>query len=640
MASSCLTLKDAKKLGIEYMSTCESLGFSKRHALKINYYDLAGNPLSDWPACPPFFRIRYLGNGFNPKERYAQPYNTFPVAYYPRNYDWQALPNDHPIIITEGELKAAASCKYGFPTIGLGGVYNWKSTKYEIDWIASMDYIHWPKRKVCIIFDSDFKVNPLVSTAIMQLADELHYRGALVSFGVLDSDGVKKVGLDDFLLECEDPQAELQAIIDDAVILNNTMQLWKLNNKYVCVEFPLCVVNLSTMNKYAFNNFHCVSSQVTSIKRLLPSGKVKIEKKPVLGPWLNWPLRTQVSSITYEPGKPKIHNDKLNFWPGWGVKPKHGDHSPFLNLIHHLIPNTGDADWFLDWLSYPLQYPGTKLFTSVLLFGIKHGTGKSLTGFTMGRIYGKNFTEIKQSDLMANHNEWAMHKQFVLGDDISSHTRGGNADTLKKMITQREVRINEKFIPAYTIKDTINYLFTSNQPDALFIEDGDRRFFIIEIESAPLEEIFYAEYDLWLDTGGSSAVFSYLKRRDLSNFNPAAPARKTLAKARMIADVRSDLASWVRELIATPDIILKQGNIQLKQDIFTNKELLTLYDPTGETKVTANGIGRELGRAGLHKVRGGAPTLMPDGKQKYFYAIRNPELWSKATTKEIIKHLC
>ncbi len=39
---------------------------------------------------------------------------------------------------------------------------------------------------------------------------------------------------------------------------------------------------------------------------------------------------------------------------------------------------------------------------------------------------------------------------------------------------------------------------------------------------------------LWLDTGGSKAVFHYLLNRDTGDFNPAAPAFKTAAKIKIM----------------------------------------------------------------------------------------------------------
>jgi len=296
-------------------------------------------------------------------------------------------------------------------------------------------------------------------------------------------------------------------------------------------------------------------------------------------------------------------------------------------------------EWFLNWCAYPLQHPGTKLFSSAVLHGIRHGTGKSLIGYSLGRIYGQNFTEISQMDLHNSFNEWAEGKQFVMGDDVTGSNKRADADFLKKLITQRELRVNGKYVPTYVVPDCINYFFTDNHPDSFFLEDDDRRFFIHEVQAGPMPEEFYMNYDLWIDTGGSQAIFHYLLNRDTGDFNPAAPAFKTAAKERMIANVQSDLAGWVRNLLATPDHILRVGEIVLDKDLFTSKELLQFYDPAGKTGTTANGLGRELARAGVRQVCSGKPVRLSDGSQGRYYAVRKQDEWLASQPQLIAKHL-
>lgn len=664
LESSGLTLKDAQILNIVYLSPTEvqalrlstsgSASSAATPAMKFNYHHPDGSPLSDWPGAKPFYRLRYLGKqiGFQAQSkkplRYVQEANTMPVAYYPQNYSWSTLSDDQPILITEGELKAAKACKEGFPCIGLGGVYNYRSYANGIDWLPSLDFISWLRRNVYIVFDSDYKTNPNVALALKALCDELQFQGAipyvvtLPRVDLLAGDS-EKTGLDDFLV-ATGPDA-LKELLSTAEPIGVSQPLWDLNHKYAYVEDPGLIIDQRTGFKVTPTAFRDhLQAPARYFKRTIrKDGSFGYEQVSAAAIWLKWPHRTQVAKMSYQPGKETFPPDRtFNIWTGWGVEPSPGDYGPFARLVEHLFSTTSreDMEWFLDWCAYPLQNPGVKVFSSAVLFGVKHGTGKSLVGYTLGRIYGVNFTELKQRDLHTDFNEWAIAKQFVLGDDITGSNKRADADILKKTITQREMRVNPKYIPSYVVRDCINYIFTSNQPDAFFLEDDDRRFFIHEVQVAPLDELFYAEYDLWLDTGGSAAVFDWLLRRDLSNFNPAAPARRTMAKERMTADVRSDLGAWVRDLLSNPDYNLRVGNVRLKKDIYTNKELLMLYDPTGHTGTTGNGLGRELGRAGVKKVMDGKPIRLPDGAQDRYYIIRNPEKWVRENLNNIIQHIC
>lgn len=661
LESSGLDFDDAKKLRISLLSGVQTsklhTSFKPLCSLRLDYIGPDGKPLIDWPGGEPFYRLRYLETptdfaALTDKKpmRYVQEPNTAPVAYYPGNQDWSKIVSDinEPLILTEGELKAAKACKEGFPTIGLGGVYNWRSYKLGLTWLPSLDPIKWARRNVYICFDSDYKTNPMVCAALRELAEELGRRGAfvhLVSLPVLE--GFEKVGLDDFLVHAGPSANQMFAqLLNEAEPLGLTAPLWGFNDKYVYVQNPGLVVDQATHFKTAPGAFkeHLQSTLNYQERELKADGSVSFKKVSAAAAWLKWPLRQEVTKLTYQPGREKFLQNGVsmfNIWTGWGVKPKKGDVDPFLQLVDHLFTGaeTQAKEWFIRWCAYPLQYPGMKMYSSAVVHGIRHGTGKSLVGYTLSKIYGQNFTEISQTDLHNHFNEWAEGKQFVMGDDVTGSNKRQDNDFLKKLITQREIRINPKFIPTYVVPDCINYFFTANHPDSFFLEDDDRRFFIHEVEVGPLPEEFYVEYGLWLETGGAEAIFYYLLNLDLGDFNPAAPAFKTAAKERMIANVQSDLAGWVRQLIATPDVVLRVGEIVVDKDLFTSKELLAFYDPSGKTGTTANGLGRELARAGVRQINQGKPIRLADGSQGRYYAVRKVEEWLVAQPQTAVKHL-
>lgn len=659
LRSSGLTLADAEVLRIESLSADQTARlheiFKPLCSLKLNYIGPDGRPLGDWPKAKPFYRLRYLEEeaGFDQLTgkkplRYVQEPNTAPVAYYPANQDWKLLDDpDEPLILTEGELKAAKACKEGFPTIGLGGVYNWRAFKLGIAWLPSLELVNWVKRNVYVCFDSDYRTNPLVCHALNELAEELYRQGSFVYMVSLPQlPDTEKTGLDDFLVHAGPTAAQqLRQLLSEAEPLGLSRPLWQLNQKYVYVQDPGLIINQATCVKTSPAAFrdHLQSTLSYQERQLKSDGSVSFKPVSAAAAWLKWPLRSEVLKLTYKPGKPKLLTDPplFNIWPGWGVEPTKGDVRPFLELIDHLFTGAEPEAkrWFLCWCAFPLQHPGVKLFSSCVLHGIRHGTGKSFIGYTLGRIYGKNFTEISQLDLHNSFNEWAEGKQFVMGDDVTGSNKRADADFLKKLITQRELRVNAKYIPSYVVPDCVNYFFTANHPDAFFLEDDDRRFFIHEVQVGPLPEEFYVEYDLWLDSGGSAAVFDWLLRLDLGNFNPAAPAFRTMAKERMIVNMQSDLAGWVRQLIATPDAVLKLGDMVVGKDLFTAKELLQFYDPAGKTGTTANGVGRELARAGVRQVCAGKPIRLSTGEQGRFYAVRNRDAWAKKTMAQATEYL-
>lgn len=665
--SSGLTRGDAKILGMKLLSASSVQRLYAKWdpipAMQINYFNPDGTPMVDRITGEPFFRLRYLKIPLNFKSltqkpaRYVQRPETLPAVYYPQNQpDWPSICADphQPLIITEGELKAAKSCKEGFPAIGVGGVYNWRSNKIGVSWLDTLAYINWRARAVYIVFDSDYRTNPMVCHALKELGEALQDKGSYVYVVSLPNlPNIEKTGLDDFLTFAG-PSAnkQFEQLLHEAEPLGFTQVLFNLNDRYTYIRDPGVIIDRQNLShKIAVKTFKesLEANRKYTERTIKPDGTVQYKAISAASQWMQWPLRHDVQRLTYAPGQPTLLSDAINTWEGWGCEPlpnklrhlKKLNVAPFLKLLDHLFTKAEPQAkfWFLQWCAYPLQNPGAKLFSSVVFHGVRHGTGKSLIGYSLARIYGKNFTEIDQDDLHDDYNSWAESKQFVMGDDVTGSNKRKDADFLKKMITQKEIRINIKYVPQYTVPDCINYFFTSQHPDSFFLEDDDRRFFIHEVRVGPLPESFYKSYMEWLDGDGPSHLFRYLLNLDLEGFNPSAAAYRTKAKERMISLSHSDLASWVRLLITNPDQVLRQGKVLAKSDLFTSKELLHLYDPDGRTGTTANGMARELGRAGLRQVADGMPIRTIDGTQARYYAVRHTEAWVEAPLRKVTEYL-
>jgi hypothetical protein len=204
------------------------------------------------------------------------------------------------------------------------------------------------------------------------------------------------------------------------------------------------------------------------------------------------------------------------------------------------------------------------------------------------------------------------------------------------------MRINRKYLPIYTVPDCINYFFTSNHPDAFFLDDHDRRFFVHEVTVEPLGPEFYDEYDKWYRGDGAAALFDYFLNMDFAGFNPSAPAMKTEAREDMVFHVRSDLSSWVHGLIEDPESYLSPlgRGVAEKCDLFSSQQLLTCYKYQADNhgnNATANGLGRELRRCSISQVLHGRPCRTSQGLQR-LYAVRNREKWKEATHQHVVEH--
>jgi hypothetical protein len=629
-----ITLEDARKLKLDLYTRERALRELPNlpvhfAGFRIPYFDFTGRVNG-------LYRFRYLETpGFaalTQKEwRYASPRRSKPDLYLPPFVDWAKWARDpsRPIVITEGEVKAAVATKAGIPTIGLGGVWNFKSAAQGASLLPGFVEIQWSERRVHIVYDSDAATNPDVVRAENALARELLRLGAFPYIVRLPALEKIKTGLDDYIV-AKGSDALMQ-LLATAMQYEPAAELVALNEEVVYIKDPGVIVvheNNSHITPHAFVD-HAYSNRIYH-ERHVKDDKIRLVEKPAPRAWLDWPHRAELERIVYRPGCERITAEhELNLWPGWGCEPKKGNTRPFHQLWKFLTRDDKKIlTWILDWLAYPLQHPGQKMYTCLVVWGRVHGTGKSLAGYIMQEIYGKNFVEIGNKQLFARFNKWAAEKEFVMATEVSSKGHRDAGDTLKSIVTQEQVLVEPKYIDEFAVKDCNNYYFTSNHPDALFIEDTDRRFVVVEVVGDPLPQQFYREFSAWRKAGGASHVFYELLHRDLSNFDPYAPAPITRAKQEMIADSRSDIAHFVAQL-RDPDFVIAAGDQLWDGSLFRTRELLRVYDPWERYRVTENGLARELRAAGFRQVaKGQQIARMKKGVRRVLgrlWAIRNCE---------------
>lgn len=657
LESSGLTTDLGAKLGMYEVPSAMQMheSFEARPSIVIPYFDINGKAIRKPAANGEFYRLRYLGKAAptfataaGEKEiRYVQPPGSGVSAYFPRLTNWGELQKDvsKPLFITEGELKAAAGTLAGFATIGLGGVWNFRAAADGWFFLPELEVFDWRQRDVYVVFDSDYVDNKNICAAINRLGEELVERGAIVRVITLPAlEEGQKTGLDDFFLAKNND--DFEQLMKEAELLGFTRTLWRMNDEVLYVKDPGLMVVQETgmkMSPDAFRSHSEWSTLSTPIRHMSSEGVIVLKKVSAAPAWLQWPLRRSVKAITYAPGQPRITEDnEFNGWKGWGVVPKKGNVEPWQYLCKWLFADMekGALDYFYDWCAYPLQNPGAKMFVSTVIHGLTQGTGKSLIGYTLGEIYGENFKELtKDEDL--EETFWAENRQFVMGDEVTGNDNRKHANKLKRMITQRKLTINVKYVPQFDIPDRINYFFTAQHADAFFLEDKDRRFFIVECTAEePLPDQFYKDYDDWLwRKGGPSALFHWLLERKISkNFNPFAPAFRTAAKERMIMNTKGELASWLFELNRFPDDYLRLGAMVYTKDLFSAQELLTLYEAHhANSKVTGVGMGRAISSSGIPMMAGGQPLRGPDGKQSRYYAVRNISYWRTIKDRKIME---
>lgn len=640
--SSGISAKDAVKLSFAYLTPEQSasLGHQKIPSLKIPYFTPTGERTA-------FYRIRYLDStrkGFAKQtsvkdQRYDQPTGVTTEIYIPPVINWSKFfESKQPLFITEGELKAACATLKGYPTIALGGVWNFCSRKKGVALLPIFKDMNLEGRTVYIVFDSDAIANAQVAVAENELCRQLTSLKCSPMIVRLPSLGEsKKTGLDDYLVSEE--ANNFESIVEQSTPFKLAQELLKMNEEVIYIENPSLVMRRKDNYRVSVGVF---KNELYIQRAFLDISGEKPKEVRTADKWIKWEGKATANRFVYEPGKPEYiiakNGVEYNMWKGLPFEPKKGDIKPWNALMEYVFQEDTDArKWFEQWLAYPLQYPGTKLFTATVLWSVATGTGKTLIGHTMQRLYGAdNSIMIRKRDLLTGNNSFAENKQFILGEEITGEEKRGMVDELKSLITNEEMRINIKYVPEYSARSCANYYFTSNHPDAFFLDETDRRFFVHEIVGDPLEEKWYTEtYDPWYKSEeGASALLYYFLNMDLKGFSPTSRAPMTESKQEMIENSRSALSNWVYQLRSNPDSVLKVGNATLPYSLWSTTDLLKVFDPEAHKRVGAKGLSTELKRARIVKAAGGRPCRVYSGQQR-LWAIRDPQKFYDMAQKDV-----
>ena len=181
--------------------------------------------------------------------------------------------------------------------------------------------------------------------------------------------------------------------------------------------------------------------------------------------------------------------------------------------------NEAIYQWVMSWLAYPLQHPGAKMRTAVVLHGRTEGTGKSKLGDIMRRIYGRYATSVGQSELQRDFNDWLSAKLFVIGEEVvSRQDRAHLQGYLQSLIDRPTVQINTKNMPIREEDNHANFMFFSNQQVPVLLNPRDRRYTVVRVERMHPPE-YFAAIDAELDAGGAEAFYRHLLEFDVGSFS-------------------------------------------------------------------------------------------------------------------------
>jgi putative DNA primase/helicase len=261
--------------------------------------------------------------------------------------------------------------------------------------------------------------------------------------------------------------------------------------------------------------------------------------KSLVRMWLEHPARKTVlpDQVGFDPActNPQV---VCNLWGGWPTVPQQGGCDALLRILQHLCSREDKPRdvyrWVLKWLAYPLQHPGAKMQTALLMHG-PEGTGKNTVFGAVRQAYGRYGFTFTQVELESQFNGIFSGKLFGIGNEVVSraelyHQQG----RMRNMITEGEWPINEKNLPARMEQNHCNMVFFSNRIDIAKLDPDDRRYCVIWTPD-PADPALYLEAKAELQNGGAAALHWHLLNEvSLDGFDEHSKPPMTRAKRDLI----------------------------------------------------------------------------------------------------------
>jgi len=254
--------------------------------------------------------------------------------------------------------------------------------------------------------------------------------------------------------------------------------------------------------------------------------------------WSDHPERqiARIENVGFDPAC--TDKDILcNLWSGWPTTPVAGSCEHLIDLLRYMCAKESKPEelfqWVLRWLAYPIQHPGAKMQTTIVVHG-PQGTGKNMFFEVIMGIYGRYGRIIDQSAIEDKFNDWASRRLFLIADEVVARSDLYHVkNKLKAFITGEWIRINPKNMAAYDERNHVNMVFLSNEAMPTIVEQDDRRHAVIWTPEK-LSADFYTGLKAEIDSGGGAALHHYLLHLDLGDFGPSSKPPMTDAKIELI----------------------------------------------------------------------------------------------------------
>lgn len=295
------------------------------------------------------------------------------------------------------------------------------------------------------------------------------------------------------------------------------------------------------------------------LREILKVESLKLAHKRLTDWWLAHEDRKMVPAcnVVFDPTGQSKAPEFINLFDRLPLDPVPGECDLIVEHLYNLCGKREKlAHWLTCWLALPLQKPGTKMRTAVVLHGRTEGTGKSRLMDVMRLIYGRYSRSVTQLQLQSEFTGWLSGMLFIVAEEVvNAADRKHHQGLLQNLITTPVVQINEKNMPVREEKNLANLGFLSNAQLPMQLNPTDRRYTVIHVEQEQTKAYFDALSEQ-VENGGAEAFYHYLLNYDVGDFTPFTRPYKNKDRMHLITLSMSPdqrfMQYWKSDLAGVP----------------------------------------------------------------------------------------
>lgn len=250
----------------------------------------------------------------------------------------------------------------------------------------------------------------------------------------------------------------------------------------------------------------------------------------------------------------------------------------WINHVKELWPIEVEHNFLFDYCAHMLQKPWEKANAVITLSG-EQGIGKDMALDPVKASIGLyNAQNITPENFMSQYNPWVQTLMLVI-DEMRAFKEDFHASSIYEKLKSISVTppdtipVSEKYMKLRYVINVLRVFVTTNEMTAMYIHPNDRRFAIFHSSKKQgwQPQSYFTEFKRWMVSGGgNAAVATWLRRRDISKFDPKRRPIET-------AGWRAVVGGW-----SAPDDGVAQALDKLnKPPVFFPSELLDAA-PMGE----------------------------------------------------------